>query len=464
MLEEKKENKTELEKAKNDELETPEKNIIAYVMKIPEGAIESIRKYEAELGTTFRIMLITDSKVTNNAKLDYKPVSNKVKDVDIKIECDISNPDDIAAKLLPYQAEMLAISCRSEQSMARFAKIIPHLPYLYTPTTESLQWASDKYLMRKRLRIYDPKITPKFTLVRKNTTQERERIAKKVGFPMIVKPTNMAASLFVSICYHEEDLKKTLNKTLKKLKKAYKNDNRLEEPKVIAEEYMDGDLYSVDSFVGMRGGVQHCPLVRQITAKSIGRDDFYNYIQMTPPDLKKETVEKAEEVAKKAIHALGIRNSIAHTELMKVDDEWKVVEIAARMGGFRHELHHITCGADHSLNDILIRIPKKFTIPKKITHFACAVKWFAEKEGVITEMKGLKKIEQLESFHSIDISKKVGDRSEFARNGGRSVFNLILKNTDRSKLLADIRRVEQTVVISVEEKPAKRLINSLGLK
>jgi hypothetical protein len=78
------------------------------------------------------------------------------------------------------------------------------------------------------------------------------------------------------------------------------------------------------------------------------------------------------------------------------------------------------------------------------------MKWFAEKEGLITEMRGIKKIEELESFHDIWVNKKIGDRAVFARNGGRSVFNLFLYNNDRSKLLADIRRVEQMVEVKVK--------------
>jgi len=119
------------------------------------------------------------------------------------------------------------------------------------------------------------------------------------------------------------------------------------------------------------------------------------------------------------------------------------------MGGFRHVLHQLSCDIDHSLNDVLIRIPKKVIIPKKCKGYACTMKWFAAKEGEIVEMKGVKKIEQLESFYSITVNKKIGDRAVFARNGGRSVFNLFMYNAERSKLLADIRRVEQLVEIKV---------------
>lgn len=388
-------------------------------------------------------MLLRDSRVR-----DEKDLSQTL-GLDIYKACDFSKPEKIAETLLPYQNQLLAISCRSEKYLPRFMEVLPHVAYLRTPTTESLRWASDKYEMRKRLRLYDKKLTPNFTLVKQNSKSERKRVIKKIGFPMIVKPANLAASLFVSICYHEEDLDKSLRTVFRKLKKAYENDSRLETPRVIAEGYMDGDLYSIDSYVGSRGQVHHCPLVSQVTAKKIGHDDFYNYLQMTPTALKSETIKKAELAAEGAIHALGLRSTLAHTELMKIDDEWKIVEIGARMGGFRHILHELSCDINHSLNDVLIRIPKKPIIPKKCRGYACAMKWFAAKEGKITELKGIKKIEDLESFHKIDVNKKVGDRAVFARNGGRSVFNLFLYNADRSKLLADIRRTEQLVHIKV---------------
>lgn len=419
-------------------------NILVYVMKMPEGTVESIRRYEKETNQKFRILLLWDSRVKGLEDKQGLP------GIDIIVSCDFSKPEKIAAALLPYQEELLAITCRGEEHIARFAAVIPHVPYLRTPTTESLRWASDKYEMRKRMKLYDPKIVPQFTLVKENSKKERQRIIEKIGFPMIVKPTNLAASLFVSVCYHEEDLEKTLRSTLSKLRKAYEADHRMEEPKLIAEEFMDGDMYSIDSYVGARGKVEHCPLVKVVTGKKIGHDDFYGYLQITPPVFKRETVLKAESVAEKAIHALGLRSTITHIELMKIDDEWKVIEVAARMGGFRHVLHSLTCGIDHALNDILVRIPHKQIIPKKCTGYACAMKWFAAKEGKITEMKGIKKIEQLESFHSIIVNKKVGDKAVFARKGGRSIFNLIMHNADRAKLLADVRRVEQCVEIKVE--------------
>ncbi len=428
------------------------KNIVVYVMSLPdEGVtISQLRAYESHFNTPLRVLLLRDSRVAT--KKDYKTI----KGLDLFVTCDFSKPSKIVEALLPHQDELLAITCRSEQFMRRFVEVLPHVPYLRAPSTESLSWASDKYEMRKRFRLYDKKITPKFTLVKQNTKEERERVAKKIGFPMIIKPTNLAASRFVSICYHEEELETTLKNTFRDIKKAYEAEHHLVAPRVIAEEYMEGDMYSVDSYVDSRGKVYHCPLVKVITGKKIGHDDFYNYLQMTPSGLQARSIERAHKAAEAGIHALGLRSTTAHTELLKIDDDWKIIEIGARVGGFRHLLHELSCDINHTLNDVLIRIPKKPILPKKCKGYACAMKWFAAKEGTIIEMKGIKRLEQLASFHKIDMNKKVGDKATFARNGGRSVFNLFLYNDDRSKLLADIRRIEKMVEVKVAAKKTSK--------
>ena len=419
------------------------KKYIAYVMMLPPGTRASLRSLSKEHEVEYEALLLWDSRIRRNGKYDT---------IATVVEFDFSKPWKIAGGLMPYQDNLVAVTCGSDDHISRFIDVIPHVPYLRTPSTESLRWATDKYEMRKRFRLFDAKNTPRFTWIKENTKVERARVVEKVGFPMIVKPANLGSSLLVSICYHEEELEKTLKTMFRKIKGLYQSGNRTETPKIIAEEYMEGDMYSVDSYVNSRGKVYHCPLVKIVTGRNIGHDDFYNYKQMTPTVLKKSTIERAQNTAETAIHALGLRSVTAHTELMKIDDEWKIIEVGPRMGGFRSVLQELSCDIDHPANDALIRMPKKPIVPKKCKGYATAIKWFAEKEGIITEMKGIKKIEEVESFHKIAMNKKIGDRATFSKNGGKSIFNLFLFNQDRSKLLADIRRIEQMVKVKVKSR------------
>lgn len=421
-----------------------ERNIIAYVMGLPAGALESIRKYEKKEKRKFRVMLIWDSKSKQKKnKGDYNGL-------DLYLEVDFSKPNKIAETLAPYQEQLCAITCRSESNIMKFAAVVPHVPYLRTPSTEALTWSTDKLEMRRRFALLARKCSPKYAIVKSNTKIERKRIVEKVGFPMVIKPANLAQSMLVSICYHEEELEKVLRNAFRKVRKIYGENGRIEAPKMMAEEYMEGDMYSVDAYVNSWGTIYFCPMVRVVTGKNIGHDDFYNYMHLTPTALKKTTVEKAREVAEAGIHALGLRNTTAHIELMKIDDDWKLIEIGPRIGGFRHKLHQLSCDIDHSLNDILIRLPKKPIIPKKCKGHAATLKWYPKKEGKIIRLKGIKKIRDLKSFVEIAVTKKVGDRCHFAKNGGKAVFTVTLFNSERPKLLADIRRIEQLVDIQIQ--------------
>jgi hypothetical protein len=420
------------------------KNIIAYVMGLPEGGIQSIRRYERETKQKFRVMLIWDTQAP------VKKIAEDFPNVDIFLNIDFNKTGAIAEALAPYQNDMRAITCRAESYISRFMMVIPHVPYLRTPTTESLGWATDKLEMRRRFAILAKRFTPKYAVVKENTKAERNRVIQKIKFPMIVKPTNLAQSLLVTVCYHEDELKRALTLLQRTIDRIYAENGRIEAPRIIVEEFMEGDMYSVDAYVNSRGVVYFCPMVRVITGHNKGHDDFFNYLHMTPTNLKSASIERAREAAEAGIHALGLRNTTAHVELMKVDDAWKLIEIGPRVGGFRDKLHRLSCDIDHSLNDILIRFPRKPIIPKKCKGFAATLKWYPKNEGRLVRLKGIKKIQEVKSFHSIAVSKKIGDRCRFAKNGGKAVFTVTLYNQERSKLLADIRRIEQFIDIQVE--------------
>ncbi len=417
------------------------KSIVVYVNSLPVSGVESVKKLSRQKDVPLRILLLRNIK--------RKPVPDD-DCADIILDVDFSKPLNIAMALQPYMDELLAITCRSESNIARFISVIPHVPYLLTPSTESLRWASDKYEMRKRFKIYDPDNTPRFTLVKSNSKAERDRLATKVGFPLIVKPTNLAASTLVSVCYHEEELETTLRKAFRKLKAIYNRDSRIENPQLMAEEFIEGVMYSLDSYVDDKGNVEHCPMVRVKTGKDIGHDDFYNYLRITPTKLKPESISLARKRVEIGIHALGLRNITTHSELLHVDGEWKIIEIGPRIGGHRHNLHMLSCEIDHSLNDLLVRIPEKRVVPRKCKGFASVMRYYPQHEGIIDQIIGIKKIQGLASFEKIDLKAKVGDRVYYSKNGGKGVFDLTLYNEDYASLLADIRRIEQLVEIKIK--------------
>jgi biotin carboxylase len=428
-----------------DPVRDGKKNLILYTGKIFGHMVDAIEQYEKQKKLPLRIGLIYDEK----QKLD-EYTEHVLDRLDLVIKCDTKSSSAIQKALLPYQNQILAVTCRSEDQIPLLSRVLPNVPYINHPTTESLAWASDKILMRERLSNFDTSISPKYVVVQDDTKKTLDRLEKEVGFPMIVKPSGLRASQLVTICFHKEELKETLTKVFKKITSIYKEYEGNWEPQVLVEQFIEGSMYSIDAYVSPDGKVYFCPMVNIKTGKTIGFDDFFGYRQMTPTQLKDETVGQAKKVAAKAIIALGLASTSAHVELMRTEDGWKVIEVGPRVGGFRHMLYEFSYDINHTMNDVLVRIGDKPTISKKQLGFSVAMKFFAKEEGKLTKLTGIKKAQELRSFKQIYIHKKIGDSCAYAKHGGKSVFDIIMFNKDRSKLLADIRRLEQMIDIETE--------------
>lgn len=370
---------------------------------------------------------------------------------DYVVKTNFLDDDRLQEDLLPFGEDIIGVICRAESHIPKLAALIPHIPYVKLPTEESLLWSVNKLSMRRRFKKYNPKITPKFMVVKDFSEVELDKIEKKLHYPLLVKPFGLAQSLLVTNVYHRDELKKVLKKSFKVLDQIYKETDKIGEQGLLVEEMMEGTQYSIDSYVNSKGKVYHCPIVHVKTGKQIGFDDYFGYRQMTPTKLSKQSEGEAQQIAEEAIHALGLRSSTAHVELMRTEEGWKVIEVAPRVGGFREQLYEYSYGFDHAINDLLIRIGKPPKINRKALGYSAALKIYAPKEGLIESIKGMRNINQLESFKEfVGTTKRKGDKAIFAKNGGSSVAKIILFNKSRSKLLADIRRIESNLQIEIK--------------
>ncbi|MDZ7726070.1 MAG: ATP-grasp domain-containing protein [Candidatus Campbellbacteria bacterium] len=421
-----------------------EKDIILFVGALTKGIVRSIDEFKKKHKGKYRIALLKSNKRKN------PDTPEELETFDIILTCNFDSRKSIVKALKPIESDLVAVSCRAESKIPALAQVVPHVPYLRTPTSESLEWSTNKVEMRRRLLAYDPKITPAFTVVRDSTKKTLKKIEENVGFPLVIKPSGLAQSLLVTICFHQDELEKSLNRVFRKINRLHKDTEGRGKPQVLVERFMEGEMYSVDAYINSRGKVYFCPMVHIKTGRAIGFDDFFGYQQITPTNLSKKSIRDAREASEKAVRALGLRSSTAHIELYKTEQGWKIIELGPRIGGFRNIMYKLSYDIDHTENDIFIRIPKQPKVPQKKLGYTAVLKIFAEKEGTITSIKGIKKLNGLESLHRFKTNKRIGDKATFAKHGGKSIFNITLFNKDRSRLLADIRRIEQGVNIEVK--------------
>jgi len=418
------------------------KNIVLYVgQPTPETAL-AIDELSKHLKQKFRVAYV----INKRANIAYEELAKKA---DFLYKVDAKDVTDVEKAIMPIIDSVIVVSCRNVWYMPLYAKMISLFPHLVMPTRDSIDATANKLVMRRKFRRYFPDITPKFTSVHSAKQEDVDKVKKFVGFPCIVKPASLAASRLVSICYHPEELQSTLRKTFRGLKSAYKKNKALVEPEVIVEEYMEGSTYSIDSYVDEIGNVKHLAPVHYKNGHDIGIDDFFTYRHLTPTRLSEEQEKKAFDIASKSIRALGLRSCMIHGEYVKQEDEWKVLEIDARMGGHRDLIYRESFGTPHGLNDLLTRMGEKPVIKHKVKKYTASFNIFPKKKGKIKSIKGLKKVRELKSLRQLIIKKKVGDMAGFAKQGFNKVLDITLSNENRSELLADIRRMEQAIVIEI---------------
>ena len=143
--------------------------------------------------------------------------------------------------------------------------------------------------------------------------------AKIVGWPVVVKPTDRAASCAVSVVRDRDALQAALAAAL---------DESWERGAMI-EEYLGGPEFSVEAIVA--GGRVTTVAV---TGKRIGgRTGTLKLDAEIPAPLSDEDREAVTRVAAHAVLACGLLDGPAHTEIRLTADGPRVIEVNGRVGG-----------------------------------------------------------------------------------------------------------------------------------
>lgn len=384
----------------------------------------------------------------NDIKIAPSPETSSYKEIVVNF----NSEEFIKNTLEKIGKNLIAVVNRNERMIPYYQRITPYLPKnLLVPSASALMRSTEKTAMRKAFWKYDKTITPKFEILTEISDEEIVRINKRLEFPVIVKPSGLAQAVLVQAAHYPAELKEILLKMEKYMKKSYAEMKGRGVPSILIEEIIDGDQYSVEAFVDDIGNVVFCPFIKYTTSGQKGFDDFFSYEQTTPATISKESAQLAKEVSIKGLNALGLRNSIAHIELIRKEGDWKIVEIGPRMGGFRSMMYRKSFGINLDIQDINIHLSKKINIPRNKKGYTSVIKFFAKEEGNITKITGIKKAASLPSFvETVQLLKK-GDRARFAKNGGTYVFRVTLFNEKKSQFIEDKRKLEKMVNIETKK-------------
>ncbi|MGC4942721.1 ATP-grasp domain-containing protein [Kribbella sp. DT2] len=180
----------------------------------------------------------------------------------------------------------------------------------------------DKHLTRTALAAQG---VPQPESVLVDTVDDALATADKLGYPVILKPRALAASLGVVKVNSADELKENW---------AFAHDTTVPEAphydvKVLVEEFADGYEISIDAAV-FQGQVAPFCLARKEIGYPPYAEEIGHYVDAADPLLADEHLF---QVLADAHAAIEFTDGITHTEIMMTADGPKVIEINARIGG-----------------------------------------------------------------------------------------------------------------------------------
>ena len=150
--------------------------------------------------------------------------------------------------------------------------------------------------------------------------------ARSLGYPLIIKPTDLASSAHVRLVHDEGELAESFA-ALEAFPRNFREQPR--EPLCLLEEYLPGEELSVETCTV---GGEHT--VIGVTDKSVtGAPYFIEDGHMFPAALDAATTESLGRFAKDVLTAVGHDQGVAHIEVKQTPAGPRLVEINPRLAG-----------------------------------------------------------------------------------------------------------------------------------
>lgn len=352
-----------------------------------------------------------------------------------RIVTDFSSRDTIIAAVDTIKDPIDGVITVYENYIVATAWICEHLGLPGLPVVVA-EACTDKYLMRSLFAKAPEKISPAFAEV----ADEAHVIAfaKQHGFPLILKPANLAKSLLVTKNNDLDELITNYRKSTELLQSTYRKYASSRTPKLIIEEFMSGSVHSVDAFVDSHGTpsiLEH--IVDYQTGYDIGYDDNFHYSRTIPSTLSTDDQVALRHCAEIGIRALGMKNSPAHVEIIMTETGPRIVEIGARNGGYRERMHRLANGIDITQAMLQLALGRQPSIAATKNGSCAVLELFPKNPGIFDGIANQEKLIQLPSLEYFSVKAKPSAYIGKSADGYKAAAIIILANDDPATFTRD---------------------------
>lgn len=276
-----------------------------------------------------------------------------------------------------------------------------------------------------------------------STIEECKIAAKKIGFPLYIKPTDNSASRGIAKVTNESELDESFENAKNAL---------LTETDILLESEIIGTEHSVDTVI-YDGILYPAGISDRVFLE---KNTFAVQTEsITPSMLPQEIQEQMYVKMEQAANAIGVRFGAFKGDLV-VDEnnDVRIIEVTARTsGGFDSQYRKpLSYGIDILKATIDISMNKKLDFRDLIPKYSYRSKTFSlmPAPGIIESISGLDEARSIKGVHKIIMTKQVGDAiPEYKDCATRTNFITIYAETTE-KLNNVQKKIEKTFKINTQ--------------
>ena len=232
---------------------------------------------------------------------------------DVNCYADISDPEAVL-KVAKEQKVDGVIICCSDTGLRAVGRCNDVL-HLTGISEEAAIVSSNKFLMKEKLQANGVRTAAFFKV---STEEELQHAVQNIGFPVIIKATDLQGSRGIAIVRDEETLLSSFHDVMSLTRQSY----------CIVEEFLEGKEYGAQSFVYDNEVLFVLPhgdeTIMCKTAVPIG-----HYM---PYEMDASLYEDTCNQVKSAIKALGLNNCEVNVDLIEKDGKAYIIELTGRVG------------------------------------------------------------------------------------------------------------------------------------
>jgi phosphoribosylamine-glycine ligase len=362
-----------------------------------------------------------------------------------RVMCDFGSKEAVLKTIDSLKNKPDCVITTYENYVRPTSWIATHLGLPSMPEEAAIA-CTDKELMRTLFSKAPEQISPEFKVI--HSAQDVIDFANTHDFPLIIKPANLAKSLLVTKSADLDELLLNYTKTAEQVEVVYKKYAPNVEPKLLIEEFLVGSIHSVDAFVDNQSVVRVLnEVVDYQTGYDIGYDDNFHYSRILPSALSSADQEAIRHCAKVGIHALGMKNSPAHVEVILTPKGPRIVEIGARNGGYRERMHGLANGIDITGAAIATALGEKPNIASTRTSNCAVLELFPKQAGIFEGINHYEQLRDLESFNYCSIKARIGELVGKSSDGYKMCAVIMLVHDDESIFKRDLEYVRTHCIV-----------------